>query len=184
MPYVEASPQLCVQGKKDLAVNTFLPLLNQLISPRGGCQEGVRLGGLWEVGAADLGVVMPKPEIQGLASLPERKTDTPPSLVKIKPYTMTNTCKPSQPNACFLRRLLHSTLVSPQSFKNNSLHQEALWTFKCFLNIQVIRFCKAQHRGFSTVQTHAKATDILKCLQVSTCSSIQRDHPLCLPKCT
>lgn len=47
LPYVEASPQLCVRGKKDLAADTFLPLLNQLIS-RSCCQEGVRLGGLGE----------------------------------------------------------------------------------------------------------------------------------------
>lgn len=39
LPYVEASPQLCEQGEKDLAVDTVPPLLNQLISrsllPRG-----------------------------------------------------------------------------------------------------------------------------------------------------
>lgn len=80
-PYVAAFPQLCVQPKTELAVGTFLPLLNQLIS-LSCCQEGVRLQGLGVT--ADLGVVMPKPEIQGSASLPERKADTPPTPCKNK----------------------------------------------------------------------------------------------------
>lgn len=53
-----------------MAADAFLPLLNQLIS-QGGCQEGVRSGGLW--GAPDLGAAMPNARDSGLSKPPEEK---------------------------------------------------------------------------------------------------------------
>lgn len=105
--------------ERELAVDTFLPLLNQLIS-RSCCQEGVRLGGLG--GAAHLGVVMPKPEIQGLASLPKRKRDTPLPFMKIKPYTMTKHLQTFHTNA------LLPLLVFVLAFNSISKH---LMSHKC-----------------------------------------------------
>ncbi|TNN38546.1 Supervillin [Liparis tanakae] len=49
MKKVEVSPQLCVQGKKELAADTFLPLLNRRVSLT-CCHQDVRLGGLWALG--------------------------------------------------------------------------------------------------------------------------------------
>lgn len=71
---------------------------------------------------------------------------------------MTNTCKPSNLMPASL-----AGLFPPQSYKNNSLHQEAFVSFadfKCLANTQVIQFRKAQHTGFSAVQTDAKATGL------------------------
>uniref|UniRef100_A0A8C4NMM1 Supervillin d n=1 Tax=Dicentrarchus labrax TaxID=13489 RepID=A0A8C4NMM1_DICLA len=103
----EANPAICrgfpsalCAGRERFGQGHISSSAESAYFPRSCCQKGVRLVGLGS--AADLGVVIPKPEIQGLASLPKRKRNTPLPLVKIKSYTMTKHLQTFQTNACFL----------------------------------------------------------------------------------
>lgn len=98
--------------RKDLAVDTFIPLLNQLVSLT-CCQEGVRSGGLGA--AADFGSGDAK--ARDPASLPERMKEPLQALVKIQSYTMTKHLQAFQAQASFLCWLLHSFLLHVSKLK-------------------------------------------------------------------
>lgn len=131
-----------------MAADTCIPLLNQLVCLN-CCQRGVRSGGLG--GAADIGVAMLKPEIQGLASLPERMKDTPftPCKNKILHHDQTPA---SLPSLCFLPLLAFALLSSSLLYVKTIISSTGLaFLFltdfhfsEIYINIQIIRFCTGQ----------------------------------------